>query len=58
MFRTTVEKCEYISHVPYANAVDKLMYAMVCIRPDLSQAVIMVSRYMHDLYRGHWETVK
>ena len=34
------------------------MYAMVCTRPDLSQAVSMVSRYIHDPGRGHWEVVK
>ena len=44
----TVEEREYMTHVPKANTVSSLMYAMVCIRPDLSQAVSMVSRYMHD----------
>jgi len=34
------------------------MYAMVCIRPDLSQAVNMISRYMHDPDKGHWEIVR
>ena len=54
----TVEEREYMTHVPYASAVGSLMYAMVCTRPDLSQAVSMVSRYMHDPGRGHWEAVK
>ena len=31
---------------------------MVCTRPNLSQAVSMVSRYMHDPGRSHWEAVK
>ena len=47
-----------MTHVPYANTVGNLMYAMVCTRPDLSQAISMISRYMHDLGRGHWEAVK
>ena len=34
------------------------MYAIVCTRADLSQAVSMISRYMNDLGRGHWEIVK
>jgi len=34
------------------------MYAMVCTRHDLSQAISMVSRYMHDPRRGHWEVVE
>ena len=31
MFPTTIEKREYMTHVPYASAVGSLMYAMVCI---------------------------
>jgi len=44
MFPTTVEEREYMTRVPYASAVGSLMYAMVCTRPDLSQAVSMISR--------------
>jgi len=47
-----------MTHVPYANVVGSLMYAMVCTRPDLSQAVSIVCRYMHDSGQGHWEAVK
>ena len=50
----TDEKREYMAHVPYASLVGSLMYAMVCTRPGISQAVSMVSRYMHDLGKGHW----
>jgi len=46
---TTVKEREFLTRVPYASAVGSLMYAMVCTRPDLSQAVSMISRYMHDL---------
>jgi len=35
-----------MSHVPYASAVRSIMYVMVCTRPDISQAVSVVSRYM------------
>ena len=52
-----IDEREYMSHVSYASAVGSLMYAMVCTKPDLSQAVKMVSRYMHDPGRGHWEAV-
>ena len=34
------------------------MYAMVCIRLDLSQAISMVSKYMYYPNKGHWEAVK
>jgi len=58
MTPTTVEEREYITHMPYASAVGSLMHAMVCTRSNLSQAVSMISRYMHDLGKGHWEAVK
>jgi len=58
MSPTIVEKHEYMSHVPYASAVGSLMQAMVCTRPDLSQVILMVSRYMHDLSRGDLEAMK
>ena len=37
---------EYIARVPYSSAVDSIMYAIVYTRPDISQAVSVVSRYM------------
>eukprot|EP00253_Pinus_taeda_P027486 PITA_27486 len=40
------EENQYMSHVPYANAVGNLMYAMVSTRPDISHAVVVVSRFM------------
>ena len=54
----TVEEREYMTHVPYASAVGSLMYSMVCTQPDLSQAISMVCRYMHDPGQDHWEAVK
>jgi len=53
MSPTTIEKREYMTCMSYVSAVGSLMYAMVCTRPDLSQAVSMISRYMHDPRRGH-----
>ena len=47
-----------MSRVPYASAVGSLMYAMICTRPDIAQAVGMVSRFMADPGREHWNAVK
>jgi len=58
MSPTTIEECEYMTHIPDTRAVDSLMYAMVCRRLDLSQAVSIVSGYMHDPDGGHWKAVK
>ena len=54
----TEEEREYMSKVPYSNAVGSLMYAMVCTRPDISHAVGIVSRYMHNPRKEHWQVVK
>ncbi|KAG8501650.1 hypothetical protein CXB51_004779 [Gossypium anomalum] len=52
------DEIEYMSHVPYSNAVGSLMYAMVCSRPDLSYAVSAVSRYMANPGKEHWKAVQ
>ena len=47
-----------MSNVPYSSTVGSLMYAMICTRPDLSHTVSVVSRYMHNPGKDHWEAVK
>lgn len=47
-----------MSKVPYASAVGSIMYAMVCTRPDLAQAVGIVSRFMSNPGKMHWEAIK
>lgn len=34
------------------------MYAMVCTGPDIAQAVGVLSRYMSNPGRVHWDAVK
>ena len=52
------EEKDYMSCVPYANAVGCLMYAMVCTRPDISHAIGVVSKYMANPGKEHWNAVK
>ncbi|KAE8675254.1 hypothetical protein F3Y22_tig00111689pilonHSYRG00088 [Hibiscus syriacus] len=47
-----------MSRVPYVSAVGNLMFAMICTRPDIAQAVGVVSRYMVNPGKEHWNTVK
>jgi hypothetical protein len=54
----TQEEIEYMSRVPYSSAVGSLMYAMVFTRPDIAHAVGVVSRYMNNPGKEHWEAVK
>ena len=49
---------EYMSKVPYTNAIGSLVYAMVCMRPDISQAIRVLRKCMHDLGKEHWQDVK
>lgn len=55
--KTYAEK-EDMAKVPYASAVGSLMYAMVCTRPDLAYAVGVVSRFLSNPGREHWNAVK
>ena len=53
MYPSSDDDKRYIENIPYTNVVGALMYAMVCTRPDLSHAVSMVSRYMHNPGKEH-----
>ena len=44
--------------IPYASVVGSLMYAMVCTRPDIGYAVGVVSRFMSNPGKEHWNAVK
>ena len=54
----TQEEIEYMAHVPYANVVGSLMYAMVCTQPDIAYVVGVLSRYMTTPGKEHWTTIK
>jgi len=41
----TLEEKAYMAHVLYASVVGSLMCTMICMRPDISRAVDMVSQY-------------
>jgi len=34
------------------------MYGMICSRPDLTHAIIVVSRFKADPRHAHWEALK
>ena len=55
---TTPQEIEDMRHVPYASAVGSLMYAMLCIRPDICYAVGVVSRFQSNPGLNHWIAVK
>jgi hypothetical protein len=63
--RLTVEHCpktpdeiEDMAHVPYASAINIIMYAMVCTRPYISHAVGGLRRYMSTPEKENWKIFK
>ena len=43
-----------VPSVPYSCAMGSFMYVMVCSRPDLAYAIIIVSRYIAKPDKEHW----
>ena len=58
LYPSTDAEREYMLQVLYSNAVGSLMYAMVCIRPDISHTIGIVRRYIHNPGKGHWQAMK
>ncbi|KAH9703868.1 hypothetical protein KPL70_011252 [Citrus sinensis] len=48
----------HMRRIPYSSAVGSIMYAMVCTRPDVAYGIGLVSRFMGNLGKEHWEVVK
>ncbi|MCO5599310.1 hypothetical protein L7F22_053411 [Adiantum nelumboides] len=55
--KSDTEKAE-MAKIPYASACGSLMYAMVATRPDIAYVVGVVSRFMSNPGKKHWEAVK
>ncbi|XP_072054403.1 secreted RxLR effector protein 161-like [Arachis hypogaea] len=51
------EKAE-MKNISYASAVRNLMYAIVCTRSDIAHAVGVVSRFLSNPGKKHWQEVK
>jgi hypothetical protein len=55
---TTTQEKEEMSLIPYSSAIGSLMYAMVSTRLDIAHAVGVVSRYLSNPGKPHWDAVK
>ena len=55
---TSEEECVDTEKVPYASAIGSIMYAMVGTRPDVAQAIGVLSRFMGNPGKVHWTPVK
>ncbi|KAL5561505.1 hypothetical protein UlMin_031252 [Ulmus minor] len=64
-FKFSSEQCPKIEedkedmiNVPYSSAVGSIMYTMICTRPDVAYGISLLSRFMSNLGREHWEGIK
>ena len=44
--------------ISYAPAIESLMYSMVCTRPNIADVVGVVSRFLANHGKEHWDVVK
>lgn len=49
---------EDMSRIPYASTVGSLMYAMVCTQLDIAYSVGVVSKFLTNPGKQHWQVVK
>ncbi|MCO5572010.1 hypothetical protein L7F22_025761 [Adiantum nelumboides] len=54
----SVEEKAEMAKIPYASACGSLMYAMMAMRPDIAHAVGVVSKFMSNPGKKHWDAVK
>jgi hypothetical protein len=55
---TTSNEWSHMQDVPYRQCVGRLTHLSRSTRPDLSFAVSVVSRFLHNPGKRHWEVVK
>ena len=55
---STDEERKAMELVPYSSVVGRVMYIMICTRPNISHAMSLVSRFMANPRRQHWEVIK
>jgi len=52
------EERRSMSATPYLELIGSLLYASICIRPDISHAVGVLSRFMKQPGVKHWKAAK
>ena len=46
-----------VAQLEYASAIGSLMYAMHCVRPNISFAVCKLLRYTNNPSEQHWKAI-
>ena len=54
----TDDKTKMMEKVPYRQAIGSLMWAAVATRPDIAFPVSLLSQFLENLGKVHWNAVK
>ncbi|XP_048336999.1 secreted RxLR effector protein 161-like [Ziziphus jujuba] len=57
-YPSTEKEKEDMNNVPYSSVIRSIMYLMISTRPDLAHAISVLSRFMSNPGRSHWDAVK
>jgi hypothetical protein len=52
------DKQERMRVIPYASTIGSIMYAMICVWPDVSYALSATSRFQSNYGDAHWTIAK
>ena len=58
LFPSTEKENKKMAAIPYSSPIGSLMYTMVCTRANIAHAVGVVSRFIGNPGKEHWEAVK
>ena len=47
-----------MEEIPYSNAIGTVMFSMISTRPDLAYSISLLSRYMSNPEKEHWNALK
>ena len=53
----TTEERNRMSSIPYASAIESIMYAMLCTKPDVAYVLGIISRFLVDPEKDHWKAM-
>lgn len=55
--KTNQDKPQMV-RMPYVNAIGRIIYVMVCTIPNLAYAINVISTFMANPEKLHWQEVK
>jgi hypothetical protein len=54
----TMADIAHMAKIPYQEAIGTLMYTLLGMRPDITYAVQVLSKFLKNLGEAYWDAVK